>query len=98
MTLSGPLSTHFHGQASHFPIDSHITMHFTLKMEVVISSKILVSYCNTTRHYNPYDLELEKRLFTHYKKSVVTVTPHFNNSIVQEYTFITLVLYHHHYY
>jgi len=36
------------------------TIHFTLKMEAARSSETLVSYCNTTQHHNPEDLDMKK--------------------------------------
>jgi len=35
-----------------------VKIHFTLKMEATRSSKMLVSYYNTTQLYNPEDLYL----------------------------------------
>jgi hypothetical protein len=46
--------------------------HFTLKMEAARSSEILASYCNTTWHHNPEDLDLNLHHFGNLKLAYYT--------------------------
>jgi len=54
---------------------SQSTIHFTLKMEAAWPSKMLVSYCNTTQHYNPEDLNLNHQHHENFKSQFLFLWP-----------------------